>query len=136
MTMATRYYDSTSGYDRCAICGNRFGYCHCTQVVKPTKTVSIDRQLELLEARQVELLALKARAAKFGNDSDYVPDSAILFHRTYERGVKYTWVAVKVSDDKWYLTGRKTESVTFDQLVRDYLLEADQVWYCDVWQEF
>lgn len=136
--MAIQYNGYSGWNDRCPYCG--LTYCNCyrnypkQQAVTPK--ITLEEELRLVEKRQAELLATREKAEKYGSDSDYDVDDSILFHRTYsDTRKKYTWVAVKVCANKWFITGRNQNSKTFEELVYEYLVPADDVWVCKLWEE-
>ena len=102
----------------------------------PSFVSSLEERAQVAADVALEMRVRLERAKKFGKDADYDKDDAFLFHRTYyEGGPEYTWVAVKVADNKWFITGRVQVPRTFEQLVEEYLIESSDVWVCTAWKE-
>jgi hypothetical protein len=106
----------------------------CKGYVAPSST--IDAQLAGAEQRVLELLARKDAMAKFGSDSDYGVDDAILFKRKFATSSKtYTYVAVRTPVG-WYITGKDAlNGMTFETLVSEHLIYAKEVWACAEWRQ-
>lgn len=141
--MAINYVgNDTYGYGFCRKCNNqcnyqRDGYCQrCWDSPISTQTINIDHQIELSERRTAELLAKKELMDQFGSDEDYDVDDAILFKRKFNGSRKvYTYVAVK-TPAAWYITGTKCYGgISFNTLVEEYLIKAEEVWNCTEWTQ-
>lgn len=130
--------DLNYDYATCPHCGRRVGYTQnlcddCRRQYKP-KTPTIEAQLLGAEMRVAELLAKKEAMAKFGSDDVYGEDDAILFKTNFGRkgGRVYTYVAVKTPRG-WFITGTNSTSMSFEALVENHLISADEVWVCKEW---
>jgi hypothetical protein len=151
------YNDNYGGqhYDegQCCHCGKRVNYyvygeqmvCwRCSEAIKQRQIdaiaksqVSVDKTIQYHEERLVELAALKEKMEVYGDDFNYGPDDAILFKFKYPNTKTiYTYVAVKVSKNRWFLTGKNPSAITFEALVTEYLIKAEEVWVCTEWKQF
>lgn len=95
----------------------------------------IDSRIAAAQWYLVSLLAQRERIEAFGNDADYEPDSVIVFKRRWSRTPRdYTYAAVKIDADCWYVTGQETQRFTFARLVEQHLTEAHTSWVSTSWQ--
>jgi hypothetical protein len=102
----------------------------------------------LRQAEQVEKL-IKAELEKvstFGEDKDYENGTVLCWVRNFaSTGLssyswkKYTYVALKCSANRWYLTGMQSSYISFDSLVDGHLRLAleegvDNIWMATKWE--
>jgi hypothetical protein len=137
------YYSySTFNDDYCYSCGRRPCQCYERSCYVERSRVapapSLERRIELQSQELARLQDRKEKADRFGPKEQYEDDDAILFKRRfhtnsgYYKKKVYTYVAVKTPNG-WYITGTNSNSMTFEALVEDHLIEADEVWVCKEW---
>lgn len=102
-------------------------------------------------ARVAEEMALELRieldrANRFGDGSKYGADDALLFKRradsykprgtwnTFPDSYEFIYVAVKVKQGWWYITGKGSHRYTWEQLVEEHLVNASEVWEAAEWR--
>lgn len=95
---------------------------------------SMDAIITRAERALEELDAALASRERFGKDDDYPADSVIYWTRSFGSNNYYTWVAIKIDTQSWYLTGAATEPTSFDKLVTAHLVHADEVWMASEWR--
>jgi hypothetical protein len=71
----------------------------------------------------------------FGQDTDYDVNSVLFFQMKYGKNL-YSYAALKTSKNGgWYLTGKETEPMNFQQLCNKFLYEAHTVSYAPSWEK-
>jgi hypothetical protein len=93
-----------------------------------------------LTAIQAELLgrveAYNAKQRLIDLLEDASEDAVLLWKRQFNSGARtYTYAAVKVSDGRWWITGRQQYSgLSADQFVSSHLQYANELWASTSWE--
>ncbi len=92
--------------------------------------LNIENQRSALRQQLVWLDQLERKIKRFGSD-EFEDGSVLVFKRTFdEGGPTYTYAAIKAGpSERWWLTGRERIAMTWEQLVADHLIDADEVWF-------
>ena len=96
---------------------------------------TIDALIRRAEVIQRQLEEALEREAMFGSDAEYPIDAVLLFKRKFSGTSRmYTYSAVKVSHNKWYITGMNSHAYSWESLVDEHLSKAAEVWFCRQWE--
>lgn len=94
---------------------------------------------QFLEARiaraEEELLKLEMTEARFGTNSDYDQETILVWTQnrfsdgpTPRSRITYTFTAIKIGV-YWYTSSQFNTKRTWDDLLENHLMLAEQVWY-------
>lgn len=115
-----------------------------------TRKATLQQQLDdLMEARQKFVRRDDLLIAMKLVGENFEAEDVLLFKRNFRskgeeyfsgRQPVYTYAAVKVASNLWYITGRNaSRGVTWDDLVREHLyyawIETGEVWFASEWQK-
>jgi hypothetical protein len=87
----------------------------------------IERQIDALTNRLADLLDREAQASRFGTNDEYENGVVITFTRTFVEGQRpYSYAVIK-GNGVWWLTGKYSYPLTFEDLIEKHLIDADEV---------
>jgi hypothetical protein len=113
-----------------------FGHPFQTCPTEKETTVSeIKSVISATERRLGELYAERDAQESWGKDSDYPNETVLWFKQAYNGSHQYDYTAAKIRPNTWYLTGKWSVAMGFDQLVREHLMKADEVWIVSAWEK-
>ena len=115
--------------------GHPLGKC-TLPLEKEIPTMSeIKNVITATERRLGELYAERDAQESWGKDADYPNETVLWFKQAYNGSHQYDYTAAKIRPNTWYLTGKWSVAMGFDQLVRDHLMKADEVWIVTAWEK-
>jgi hypothetical protein len=113
--------------------GHPFGQCKIDTEKEPTMS-EIKSVISATERRLGELYAERDAQESWGKDADYPNETVLFFKRSWDSEHYYDYVAVKIRQNTWYLTGKWSSALSFDKL-REHLVEASEVWIVSAWEK-
>jgi hypothetical protein len=115
--------------------GHPFQQC---PIPAPEKEKSVSEIRDLIsssERRLMELYVERDTIESWGKDSDYPNETVLFFKQAWSGSLQYDYVAVKIRANTWYLTGKWSNAMGFEKLVRDHLSKAVEVWMVTAWEK-
>lgn len=107
----------------------------CIEQEKEPTMSEIRSIISATERRLGELYAEQDILESWGRDADYPNETVLWFKQAYNGSHQYDYTAAKVRPNTWYLTGKWSVAMGFDQLVRDHLSKAEEVWMVTAWEK-
>ena len=96
----------------------------------------IETEIRAHEKMLSELRTTRALMQGFGKDADYPNQTVLFFERTFsDPTVSYDYVAVKIRPNTWYLTGKWSVAMSFEDLLTKHLIKSEKVWIVTAWKE-
>lgn len=108
----------------------------CPDTEKDETMSQITYQIAATERMLGNLYAQREVLSSWGKDADYPNETVLFFKQSYPHSSQqYDYVAVKIRPNTWYLTGKWSNAIGFDDLVVKHLAKADEVWVVTAWEQ-